>query len=264
LFLATDVGLYQLVFQADGSPGPDTSLVQLLVDPTDHNKGFYSVVTATDVRGQLSVAVAGRNTDGVWLSSEGGQLNTFRRTGLRGEDVRVLAVQNVGPTSYLWAGTAAPSPDEPGKGCFRWELRGSQDPPEGWVAFSKGWTGGSCRSISFLQDMRVMVGSYRSGVMRMDAHTTTNAWEAPDINSGLPLRGEQDRLFKPITSVAADPAGRMLLATVDTGVYRSDNVGVSYQHVSTDTFSDKVTLPDTWLFISGEHTLNVVGEDEAA
>jgi hypothetical protein len=238
--------------------------VQLLVDPTDHSKGFYAVATATDVRGQSSVAVAARNTDGVWLSSEGGQLNTFRRTGLRGEDIRVLAVQTSGPTSYLWAGAAAPSPDEPGKGCFRWELRGSQDPPEGWIAFSKGWTAGSCRGITFLQDMQVLAGSHRSGVMRMDSHTTTNTWVAPDINCGLPLRGEQDRLFKPITSVAADPAGLTLLATVDTGVYRSTDVGVRYKSVSESSFRDKVTLPETWLFMSGDHALNVVSEDDVS
>ena len=39
--------------------------------------------------------------------------------------------------------------------------------------------------------------------------------------------------------------------------------GVTYQRCSSKVFTDKVTLPETWLFVSGEHTLDVVYEDEA-
>ena len=36
-----------------------------------------------------------------------------------------------------------------------------------------------------------------------------------------------------------------------------------FDFCSTSRFSDKVTLPETWLFASGAHEITVVREDEA-
>ena len=47
------------------------------------------------------------------------------------------------------------------------------------------------------------------------------------------------------------------------GVFRSEDGGVTYTSSSSKEFSDKVTLPATWLFVSGEHDISVVKEDEA-
>jgi hypothetical protein len=250
LLLATDVGLYEL--RIGGSP------VQVLVDPQDQDKGFYAVVTSRDVRGQVSVAVAAQATGGVFLSSEGGRPNTFRAIGLQGEDARVLAVQYDGPRAFLWAGVAAVG-GEHGKGCFRWELRGAGDAPEGWRAFGKDWTGGSCRSLAFL-GARVLAASHRAGVLRLNLGTRDPAWEMLDVRCGLPLR--DPGRFHPVDAVAADPAARLVMAGGLEGVFRSGDEGGSYEAASSKEFDDKVTLPPTWLFCSGKHDIVVVSEDE--
>ena len=46
-------------------------------------------------------------------------------------------------------------------------------------------------------------------------------------------------------------------------VYRSLNQGVNYDPASSNEFSERVTLPQTWLFVSGAHDITVVSEDEA-
>jgi hypothetical protein len=212
------------------------------------------------MRGGISVAVAAQNAAGVYLSSDGGKPGTFRKIKLQGEDVRTLAVQYDGPRSFLWAGTAAKGPEDNGKGCFRWELRGSQDPPEGWVAFGGGWKGGSCRALAFL-GTKVMAGSYGAGVLWLEPGAATPAWQAPDFRCGLPIR-DQGRL-QPVDTVAADPEGTVLMAGGVEGVFRSTNGGKSYTAASGKEFMEKVTLPGTWLFVSGEHKIDVVSEDEA-
>ncbi len=256
LLLATDVGLYELPYQPGASP------VQVLVDPQNQNLGFYAVVASRDVRGQVSVAVATQGAQGVFLSSAGGQRNTFRMIGLRGEDVRVLAVQYDGPRAFLWAGAAAAGPDDAGKGCFRWELLGSQDPPDGWRAFGTGWAGGSCRALAFL-GTRVLAASFRGGVLRLNTTDRDPRWETPDVRCGLPLR-DQGR-FLPVDTVAAGPAGPWVMAGNTEGVFRSADNGTTYEPAARTDFTDqdRVTLPPTWLFCSGEHEIDVVGEDEA-
>jgi hypothetical protein len=47
------------------------------------------------------------------------------------------------------------------------------------------------------------------------------------------------------------------------GVFRTGDRGDSYQAVSESEFAERVTLPPTWLFCSGEHEIQVVSEDEA-
>jgi hypothetical protein len=253
LLLATDVGLYELVLRAGSSP------IQVLVDPANQALGFYAVTVATDTQGVVSAAVAAENGGGLYLSKQGGLTKTFRLTGLRGEDVRRLAIQSDGPRTYLWAGTASAGPDDNGKGCYRWELRGTEDPPEGWQAFNKGWTGGSVRGLTFTGS-RVLAASHHGGVMRLDASALTNPWQAPNVNCGLPLR--DPGRFHPVDAVMADEDEGLTLSGGLQGVVLSRDEGVTYQLCSSKEFTDKVTLPDTWLFVSGEHGLDVVYENE--
>ena len=198
--------------------------------------------------------------NGIYLSSQGGATKTFKNIGHKGDDVRRLAIQYDGARSFLWAGTAAANPDDAGKGCFRWELRGSEVPPEGWVPFNTGWTGGSVRSLTFLGS-RVLAASHHAGVMRLDASSTTNAWLPLKVDCGLPPR-DLGR-FHPVDAVVADNTDRLVMAGGPLGVYISSDDGVTYRSCSSKQFLDKVTLPETWLFVSGEHILNVVSEDEA-
>jgi hypothetical protein len=254
LLLATDAGLYELSMQPGSSP------VQVLVDPGDQRRGFYAVTAATDVRGGISVAVAAQANGGVYLSSDGGRPNSFRRIGLQGEDIRELAVQYSGPRAFLWAGAYTSGGDDPGHGAFRWELRGSEDPPEGWRAFNTGWNGGSCRSLAFLGS-RVMAGTHRAGVVSLDPAAQAPAWQASDVRCGLPLR-DQGRFF-PVSVVATHAEDGVVFAGGSEGVYRSTNNGTSYAPSSSEESIEKVTLPPTWLFVSGEHDIIVVDEDEA-
>lgn len=254
LLLATNVGLYELAMQPGGSP------VQVLVDQANQALGFYAVTASTDARGSTNVAVAAQNTGGVYLSSSGGTTNTFRHTGLRGEDIRELVIEHDGPRSFIWAGAAVSGGDDPGKGCFTWELRGSEDPPEGWQRFGKNWTGGTCRSITFI-GTKVLAGSHRAGVLQLDLRGRDAAWRVSDVGCGLPLR--DPGRFHPVLALGADPETGLVLAGGAKGIFRSEDGGGVYSSSSNKEFPDKVTLPATWLFVSGEHDIAVVGEDEA-
>lgn len=254
LLLVTDVGLYELAMQPGASP------VQILVDPADQDLGFYAIAAATDVRGTVAIAVAARATGGVYLSKQGGRPGTFEPKGLKGEDVHVLTIQQDGPRAFLWAGVFSPG-NETGKGCFRWELRGLEDPPEGWQAFHQGWTGGSCRSLAF-HGPNVLAATHRAGVLRLDLGAADAAWQAPPVGCGLPIR-DKERIFHPVNAVAVDGDSRWILAGGPQGVYRSGDGGLHYEPSSARTFSERVTLPDTWLFCSGAHQITAVDEHDA-
>lgn len=252
VFLATGAGLYELAMQPEASP------VQVFVHAKDSERGFYAVAASRNKAGGVSVAVAAQAAGGVFLSNAGGTANTFRNIGLSGEDVRVLTVQQDGPVYFLWAGAMAVGGDV-GKGCFSWDLLGDADPPEGWQAFSKNWAGGSCQGIAF-QGNQIRAATHHAGVLRLSARRTDIAWEAPSLGCGLPLR-EAEHLFYPVATVAAGPDGGLVLAAGAQGIYRSQD-GVSYSNCSSNEFTDKVTLPPTWLFCSGDHDIEVVSENE--
>ncbi|MBW7885115.1 MAG: putative baseplate assembly protein, partial [Caldilineaceae bacterium] len=252
LLLATDKGLYELRGERGSAP------VQLIVNASNQDLGLYAVAVSVGVRGVTSVAVAAADTEGVYLSRESGVSNSFELAGLKKEDIRRLAVQYDGPRTFLWAGAAAAGGTDTGRGCFRWELRG-QDPPDGPRAFNSGWQGGSCLGIGFL-GTRVVAASHRQGVLWLTPARDA-VWQAPDVRCGLPLR--DPGRFHPVHGLATDPRGRMIMAGGDEGVYRSQDGGQSYVSASNRQFSEKVTLPDTWLFVSGDHDVEVVSEDEA-
>jgi len=254
LLMATNQGLYELAIQ------PDASSAQVRVFDGDEKFGFYSVAVAVDARASVThVAVAAQAKGGIYLSSEGGRAGTFRPIGLKGADIRVLAVQRQGMRTFLWTGAAATPPDE-GSGCQSWELLASGDPPEGWLPFAKQWTGGNCTALAF-QGSSVLAGSHHAGVLRLPARRADAAWERPSIDCGLPLR-EARRLFYPMENVALDPACRKILCATAKGVYRSlatDQAPV-FENCSARIFSERVTLPPNWLFCSGEHSITVVNE----
>ncbi|MCC6802644.1 MAG: putative baseplate assembly protein, partial [Anaerolineae bacterium] len=117
--------------------------------------------------------------------------------------------------------------------------------------------------------------THRAGIMRLDSTRQNPAWETPDINSGLPLRDLARGRFITVDTLAANPAGTMLMAGVagtnedaeGEGIYRAADQGAAYAgwkfaRASTSRFTDKVTLPETWLFASGDHEITVVSEDE--
>ncbi|HKV88853.1 MAG TPA: baseplate J/gp47 family protein [Candidatus Dormibacteraeota bacterium] len=253
LLLATDRGLYELAIAPGASP------VQVLVDPGNQGLGFHAVTSIVQVRGEVTVAVAGQQTRGVYLSTQAGKGQTFRGLGLSGEDVRVLAVQAAGPRSFLWAGLAVEGVDDPGKGCYAWELRGDEAPPEGWVAHSQGWLAGSCKGIAF-QGGAVLTATHHGGVLRLDSSQSGAAWQPCAVTSGLPLR-DAGR-FLPLDAVACDPFARNILTGGEGGMFRSTDAGLSYRSCSESVFTDQVTLPPTWLFCSGAHELTVVDSDE--
>ena len=253
LLLATVSGLYEL------NPEPGSGPVQILVDPQDQDRGFYAVAASRDLRGQISVAVAAQATAGIYWSGDGGRSGTFRHIGLDGHDIRSLEVQYDGPRTFLWAGAAAVGGDT-GEGCFRWELRGRELPPEGWQTFGQDWNGGSCRALAFL-DSTVLAASHRAGVLRLNTSQREPAWQSSDVRSGLPLR--DPGRFYPVDAIAADPHSGWAMAGGVEGVYRSQDGGVNFGSSSSTQFAERVSLPATWLFCSGEHDIEVVTEDEA-
>ncbi len=252
LLLAAEVGLYELSVKEEAVP------LQILVDPKQQKLGFYAVAAATDLRGNTTVAAAAQGEGGVFLSTEGGRAETFQLSGMQGKDVRVLEAQYDGPAIFLWAGCAA-SGNQPGEGCHRLQLRGSELAPEGWRPYIKAWDGGSCRSITFFGG-RLMAATHRAGVLWLETGERDPAWHPVDVNGGLPLR-DVGRLH-PVDCVASDPHQRAVLAGGIEGVFRSRDQGVSYRSCSDQEFTETVTLPDTWLFCSGAHDIEVIDEDE--
>jgi hypothetical protein len=251
LLLASDVGLYEIGLDQGAT------FVQILVTP-QQTRGFYSVAVAVDALGARNVAVAAQAGGGVWLSSEGGAPQTFRDTKtLSREDIRVLAIQREGPRAFLWGGAAAAGSDDPGKGAWRWELRGGEDPAEGWVPFGKGWQAGSCWGLAF-QDGTVYAATHHGGVARLDGRRADSAWTTPSVNSGLPLRDPARFLFEQLDTVAAGSGG-LVLAGGAKGVFASTD-GEHYSSFSQTDFTESVALPSTWLFVSGPHQVSVVSE----
>jgi hypothetical protein len=254
LMVATDDGLYELSLQPGASP------VQVLVDTSKPTLGFYAVAASVGIRGTFFVAVAARGTEGVFLSSQGGKPNTFTNIGLKGESIRVLEVQADGVRTFLWAGITVAG-NEPGRGCYKWELQGSEPPTSG-TRMEKGWDGGSCHALAF-KGSYVFAATHQKGVLWLDTSKGDQAsWHAPVLGSGLPMR-DVERIFHPVQTVAADPAQRLVLAGGPVGIYCSRDDGTNYVHCSSQEFLDRITLPNTWLFCSGDHTIEVVTEDAA-
>lgn len=260
LLMATSVGLYEY------TPGTNAMPVQVLVDPADANRGFTAVTVVTDVRGGASVALASYDGKGVYLSTDAGRSKTFENIGLAGDNVRTLAVQHDGPRTFLWA-TFAASPGEPGTGAAMVELVGSRVSADGWHRYSEGWSDqgrhpGSCWALGFY-GLTVFAGSHQGGVLRLDLSESKPQWKPPAIDCGLPHR-EVGRIFQPVGTLAVARESGLLLCGGPVGVYRSRDGGTTFEPSSSkELSSSRVTLPDTWLFCSGEHEVSVEAEGDA-
>lgn len=256
LLMATDKGLYELAMSPGASP------LQLVVDAAEPTGGFYAVVSFIDGRGGGNVAVAARGMRGVFMSRSGGTSDSFVRIHPGNEDIRVLAVQRLGMSFFVWAGVFSAG-NEAGKGCLRWELPSSPqsvEAPEGWRALLTRWQGGSCRVLAF-DGERVYAGTHSAGVATLDSAKPDLGWTPSPIQCGLPMRGS-DKLFAPVPAVAVAAGGAVLLAGGPTGVYRSRDGAQRFEHASSTEFAEKVVLPLTWLFCSGAHEVQVVSADE--
>ncbi|GHF45148.1 hypothetical protein HNQ07_002223 [Deinococcus metalli] len=251
LLLATDTGLLDVL----AMPG-QMRVTPLAVTPGTPNLPLYAVAAHHDPQGTVTIAVAAQSLGGVYVST-GGSSKSFRAIGLQSLDVRVLAVQRDGARAFLWAGLAAVG-DEDGPGCRRWELRGQEDPPEGWVTLNAGWQGGSCLALAFTPDA-AYAASHHMGVASLPLAAGTPSWVTPAVDSGLPLNDQ--RRFDRVRAVAAAP--QLVLAGGPWGLRLSHDAGQTYHPVVPESGADAVTLPPTWLFCSGAHDIEVISEDEA-
>jgi hypothetical protein len=255
LLLATDRGLFELALRPGAVP------VQVLVDAARQDLGFYAVAAITSVQGDLNVMVAAQERGGVFVSPLAGRPGTYRPlAGLTGKDVRVLVTRVEGPRRFVIAGVTA-SGAEPGEGAHMVEIVGTQISAQGWQQLTNGWRAGSCQGLA-IQGRTLLAASHSLGVMRLDLGAATPVWRAPDVACGLPMR--DPGRFAPLTAVVASPDGRVVLAggpvidNVAAGVHRSGDGGEHYQSVCERELTDRVSLPPTWLFCSGEHDIEVV------
>jgi hypothetical protein len=253
LFLATSKGLYELTL------GPNTEPIHTVVDEANPDRGLHGVAAATDAAGTVHVAVVAQEGAGVFLSSSGGTNKTFRPIGLAGEDTRVIEAQRDRGRLFLWVGTASVGADV-GKGCFRWELRVDGDPPEGWIAWERRWNGGTCWGLAFDGNV-VYAATDGGGILKLDTAAANAEWVLPDVRCGLPLR--DPGRFHPVRAIAIDPTGAQIVSGGPEGVSRSRDDGSHYEDCSRREFTERVTLPPTWLFCCGEHELELVSEDAA-
>ncbi|MBQ0978262.1 putative baseplate assembly protein [Micromonospora sp. M61] len=260
LLVATDTGLYEVSLLPGAVP------LQILVDPSDADRGFYAVRAFVSERGAPGVAVAAQASFGVYLSTAGGRPGSFTHVGLSNVDNRVLAVQYDGPATLLWSGAGEPDPKKPGQGCHRTRLFESDVK---WQSMQAGWIGGTCRDLAFAGPLAV-AATQSGGVLRLDTLAAQPQWQSVSVNCGLPLR---DRTrFVPVDAIAVSgptaggaaggpgAAERLILAGGERGVYRSAGA-VDWSPSANQATADVVTVPDTWLLCSGEHDIEVVRQD---
>lgn len=256
LLLAGERGLYELPLGEGAIP------VQNVVDSGQPDRGFYAVDALVDIRGRTGVVVAAEASAGVWMSPEGGTAGSFKQVRPAGEDIRCLAVQYDGAASYIWLGRAVP--EGTGTGCLRLKIdelgrmRFDDALLASWEQFSGGWTGGSCWGIHVVGDA-AYAATQSGGVLRLQLGKASAHWSVPDVNCNLPLR---DRTrFEPVKSVSGtvrEDGTRLILAAGPKGIYRSTDDAATWFGCARRMVEDVVTIPETWLFCSGEHRIEVV------
>jgi hypothetical protein len=247
LLVATDRGLYRMTLE-DPAPRP------WVVDPADADRGCWAVTTSTSDDRNIDVLVSLHTKGGVWRGDLG-QDATFRNIGLSGVDVRRLVVERRGLRRFLWAPAFAVG-DDPGTGCHRAELSADPATAPQWTHLGRGWNGGICHDLAFLGD-RVVAASEFNGVLALDTSTADAAWQAPSVrSSGLPL--QENRRFHPVVAVQA--AHGVALAATGRGVFRTAD-GTSFKATARRVLTDLVTIPASWLFCSGNHSVHVAVED---
>ncbi len=274
LLLATSKGLQEIVFEDDWRRGPVTPRPVIAL-PSDPDLGMWAVRVWRDAKGTDWIAVAAENLGGVHLSENGGE--SFEYFGLRGKNIHSLLVQPVGGRAFLWAAAFAKSGADKGEGCFRREIRSIAASDEKFELVGRDWNAGSCYELAIVDDgKRVLAGTFRGGIAELDLGVDGAAWTTPHVSCGLPLR-DSGRFF-PVRALAVDPTGRVALGGGEEGIRRRvielSRAGESaertdeptdeppYENCSGRSFSQRVAVPPTWLFCSGEHRIDVVSDDE--
>jgi hypothetical protein len=248
VFAATDRGLFRIAVADAAVPEA------VLVDATNPAKPCYAVAVLSEPGADLQLAVAAQELGGVYVSFQAGRSGTYAPVGLTGVDVRLLQMQRSPGRRFLLSGAFATG-DEAGAGVSRLELLGYQPSSDGWQLVGKTWVGGSCRDLACSGE-QVYAATARAAVCTADTSKPDAPWRAAAVDSGLPLR-EVGR-FQPVLTVAA--AGATVLSGCVGGVYESRD-GRTWAAAGRDTFTERVSLPRTWLFAPSEHKLTVRYDD---
>ena len=251
VFAATDRGLFRIAV-TDGAV-PES----VLVDAATPAKPFYAVAVVSEAGGDLQLAAAAQELGGVYVSFQAGRSGTYAPVGLTGVDVRLLRVQRSPGRRFLLAGAYATG-DEAGAGVSRLELLAYQQSSDGWKPVGATWVGGSCRDLACSGE-RVFAATARAAVSMADTSKPESPWRSAAVDSGLPLR-EVGR-FQPVLTVAA--AGGSVLSGCVGGVYESAD-GRTWSAASKASFTERVSLPRTWLFAPSAHKLTVRYDDARA
>lgn len=270
ILVATDQGLYRVAARGE-APSPtlltidgreDTPLLAIAVSPLADGDCWVAVAAAQANR------IEGGG--GVFISRRSGAANTFERVdGSTKVDIVSLAFQHTGSVGWLWAGTRSVG-SSAGDGCLRWELgvevltKGAQT-----LGKAQGWEFGTCFGLASNAGT-VWASTLRGGVVRVDTHQRELRWVGSSRDSGLPLDVRSGNLasLEGVASAraasAAGPtgAGATVLTCGAQGVYHSFDGGQTFRVCSRRDFSERVTLPATWLACSGDHEIEVVNEDE--
>lgn len=248
VFAATDHGLFRIAV-ADGAV-PES----VLVDASAPAKPCYAVAVVSEPGADLQLAVAAQELGGVYVSFQAGRSGTYAPVGLTGVDVRLLRVQRSPGRRFLLAGAFATG-EEAGAGVSRLELLAYQPSSDGWKPVGATWVGGSCRDLACVGE-RVYAATARAAVSTADTSKPDAPWRAAAVDSGLPLR-DVGR-FQAVLAVAA--AGGTILSGCVGGVYGSGD-GRTWTAVGRDAFTERVSLPRTWLFAPSAHRLTVRYDD---
>jgi hypothetical protein len=260
-FLAADTGLLRIPVPADLGHLDETAVVpvavQLLSDLK--NPALYAVAVVEYAGGDVSIAAALADSQGVLLSHQGGRPGTFLPPTLRGKDIRCLVVGADGPRRYLTAAFMA-AETERGTGAATVELVGPETVPDpDWVWYTDGWVGGSCQDLAACGDWLV-AASHRSGVLALNVRAQKPTWVPSTVGCGIPAR-DPDGPFQSVDHVAANPGGLVLAASSSKLYKRDDVTGDDIWKLASDSsFRDRVTLSPSWLFLTSTVELEVEEE----
>jgi Baseplate J-like protein len=235
ILLATESGLFRAGLEA-GVPA-----VPITVDQDQPELGFFAVTAYRRANATVEVAVASMGR-GVYGSGAAGASGTYEKWELP-HDVRVLESEYDGNATHLWAGAVRGGDDV---APFRMHR---DDASPVFRQITDGWTGEGCTAIAFGDG--VVAGSYSAGTLRLVRGDAGDRWQRSGIDSGLPIRDQEGFLLESIRSLAMRDS--MVLAGTSRGVYRQDTDDVRFDAAATEEFTDSVSLPDGWLFCSGQH-----------
>lgn len=232
------------------------------IDADADASGYYAIAVSETQQGEPVCLLAARERKGIWLAYGAAAPGKFRLTGgSTGVDIRVLTPSRLASGWWIWAGVGGVLKGDPGEGARRIFLPDREDQLGDWQPIGDGWDGGSCYGFAF-DETTVYAASHDRGVLTGPANASAFTWTPPDINAGLDLRGEGDKLFHPIFAVASRAAPTaMILAGGEKGVYQRRD-GDRYRPVSHTAFTGEIDLPASWAFSPAPHTVHVIGHDD--